>query len=87
MKIDTEGDYRISSDFENTPMLLMGTTVILDGTKNKYIEPQAAILHLQKGIYQLSGYYLADKVNSKQTLIRITTTGGKQIDADSYLFH
>jgi hexosaminidase len=87
LKIDREGDYHISSDFENTPMLLMGTTVILDGTKNKYIDPQAAILHLQKGIYQLSGYYLADKVNSRQTLIRITTTGGKQIDADSYLFH
>lgn len=87
LKIDTEGDYRISSDFENTPMLLMGTTVILDGTKNKYIEPQEAILHLQKGIYQLSGYYLADKVNSKQTLIRITTGDGKPIDADKLLFH
>lgn len=87
LKIDAEGDYRISSDFENTPMLLLGTTVILDGTKNKYIEPQAAILHLQKGIYQLSGYYLADKVNSRQALIKITTTHGKVIDTDNYLFH
>jgi len=87
LKIEKEGDYRISSDFENTPMLLMGTTLILDGSKNKYVEPQEAILHLQKGVYQLSGYFVADKVNSKQALIKIATMDGKPTDADSLLFH
>jgi hexosaminidase len=87
LKIEKEGDYRISSDFENTPMLLMGTTLILDGSKNKYVEPQEAILHLQKGVYQLSGYFVADKVNSKQALIKIATMDGKPIDADNLLFH
>jgi len=87
LKIDVEGDYRISSDFENTPMLLLGSTLILDGTKNKYVEPQEAILHLQKGVYQLNGYYVADKMNSKQALIKITAEDGKPLEADNYLFH
>jgi hexosaminidase len=87
LKIDAEGDYRITSDFENTPTLLIGTTVILDGSKNKYVEPQAAILHLQKGVYQVSGYYLADLTNSKQTFINITTPDGKPLSATNCLFH
>jgi hexosaminidase len=68
-------------------MVLLGTTLILDGTKNKYVEPQVAILHLAKGIYQISGYYLADATNSKQSMINIATGDGKPLDASEHLFH
>jgi hexosaminidase len=87
LKIDTEGDYRITSGFENSPQLQLGNTVIINSGKNKYVEPQSAILHLQKGVYPISGYYLADGQNSQQTLIGISTTDGKQLDAADYLFH
>jgi hexosaminidase len=87
LKIEKEGDYRISSGFETSPMLLLGTTIILDGTKNKYVDPQVAILHLEKGVYQLSGYYLADGTNCKQSMINITSGDDKTLEASEYLFH
>jgi len=87
LKIDNEGDYHITSNFATSPMLLIGTTVILNGGKDNYVYPQAAVLHLQKGIYQVSGFYLADKANSKQPFINISTTDGKPVDAADYLFH
>lgn len=87
LKVDAEGDYRITSNFATSPMLLIGTTVILDGGKDNYVYPQAAVLHLQKGTYQLSGYYLADKANSKQPFINISAIDGKPVDATNLLFH
>ena len=87
LKIEKEGDYHISSGFETSPMLLLCTTLILDGTRNKYIEPQEAILHLTKGVYQLNGYYLADTTNEKQALINITDGDGKELEPSLYLFH
>jgi hexosaminidase len=87
LRIEKEGDYHIASGFETSPMLLMGMTLILDGTKNKYIEPQEALLHLTKGVYQLSGYYLADTTNEKQSLITITDSEGRTVEASAYLFH
>ena len=67
-------------------MLMLGTVAIISN-KNKYIEPQAAILHLQKGIYPISGYYLADGTNSEQNLINIKRIDGKAIETSEYLFH
>ncbi len=86
LKIDAEGDYLITSDFENSPLVLLGNLVIINSNENKYVEPQETILHLQKGIYPISGYYLADATNSEQTLISIKTTDGNSAGT-SYLFH
>ncbi len=86
LKIDAEGDYVITSDFENSPLILLGNLVIINSNKNKYVEPQETILHLQKGIYSINGYYLADATNSEQTLISIKNTDGKSVGT-SYLFH
>jgi hexosaminidase len=87
LKIDTEGDYRITSDFENSPLILLNNLVIISGNKNKYIEPEETILHLQKGVYAISGYYLADATNSEQTLISIKPADGKPLETAGYLFH
>lgn len=86
LKIDTEGDYKIISGFEYSPLIALGKTIILNG-RNKYVEPQVAILHLQKGVYRLTGYYLADSTNSRQTLINIETLDGKPLNTQNYLFH
>ncbi|MHB8209626.1 family 20 glycosylhydrolase [Mucilaginibacter sp.] len=87
IKIDAENDYRITTEFETSPLLLLDNVVIINSGKNKYAEPQAAILHLKKGVYLLSGYYLADGQNSGQTLINIKMASGKQLEYTDYLFH
>jgi len=86
LKIDAEGDYTITSGFENSPLIVLGKVVIIN-PRNKYIDPQAAILHLQKGVYQLIGYYQADSVNSQQTLLKISAPDGKLLNTGDYLFH
>ncbi|SDF40310.1 hexosaminidase [Mucilaginibacter pineti] len=87
IKIDTEGDYEITSGFEISPELLLDGEVIISRGKNTYVEPQKALLHLKKGIYTLAGEYIADALNTNQTLIRLKTAGGKELNAESYLFH
>jgi len=87
LKIEDEGDYKITSEFENSPLLMMNNIMIINNTKNKYIEPQAAVFHLKKGVYTIKGYYLADAVNSEQKLINITTADGKPLETWAYLFH
>ncbi|TSJ38824.1 beta-N-acetylhexosaminidase [Mucilaginibacter corticis] len=86
LKIDTEGDYKITSGFEISPIMFLGKVIILSN-QNKYVEPQAVILHLQKGLYPLLGYYLADDTNSRQSLINLTTADGKSLNAAGFLFH
>jgi hexosaminidase len=87
VKIETEGDYRLTSGFENSPLLILGKEVVITYNRNKYVEPQAAILHLQKGIYRISGYYLADNENSEQMLIELKKADGKTVEPSAYLYH
>jgi hexosaminidase len=87
IKINTENDYRITTGFETSPLLLLDNVVIINRGKNKYAEPQAAVLHLKKGIYLLIGYYLADEQNSGQILINVKMSDGKQLEYADYLFH
>jgi len=86
LKIDTEGDYKITSGFETSPIMFLGKVIILSN-QNKYVQPQTVILHLQKGVYPLLGYYLADDTNSRQSLINITTIDGKPLNTSDFLFH
>jgi len=52
-----------------------------------YVEPQKALLHLKKGIYALSGHYMADKANENQTLIELKVAGGEKLYPKFYLMH
>jgi hexosaminidase len=87
IKIETEGDYQITTEFENSPLIMLDRAIIINNNKNRYIEPQVAILHLKKGLYLLNGYYLADAANSHQTLLTIKTGDGKPLETSEYLFH
>ena len=87
LKIEREGDYRITTEFENSPLIVLDKTVIVNYNKNRYADPQAAILHLEKGVYQISGYYLADSSNSEQTLLNIEAADGKSLETAEFLFH
>lgn len=87
IKIETEGDYQVATEFENSPLIMLDRAIIINNNKNKYIEPQVAILHLKKGLYMLNGYYLADAANSHQTLLTIKTGDGKPLETSEYLFH
>lgn len=87
LKIDIEGDYELTSGFEVSPELLVGDEPVIIRGKNTYVEPQKGLLHLKKGIYDLSGFYIADFLNIDQTLIQLKTADGKLIDSKYYLFH
>lgn len=87
IKIASEGDYRITTEFETSPLLMLDDALIINNSKNKFVEPQAAILHLKKGVYMLSGYYLAEEGNSGRTLINVRMENGKQLEYTDYLFH
>jgi len=87
IKIDAEDDYVITSGFEYSPLLLIDNTKVMSMSKNRYSEPQQALLHLKKGYYAIKGYYLADEYNVAQDLIRMKTTKGKVLEPGEYLFH
>lgn len=87
IKIDIEGDYELTSGFEVSPALFVGDQQIIYKNKNAYVEPQKALLHLKKGIYNLSGYYIADNINRMQDLILIKTANGKLLNPVRYMFH
>ena len=87
IKIDQEGDYELTSGFELSPALFIDNQPLMIKDKNTYVEPQKAILHLKKDIYEFSGYYSADDANSKQTLFQLKTAEGKLLDPQTYLFH
>lgn len=87
IKIEQEGDYELTSGFELSPALYMSNEPLLIKDKNTYVEPQKALLHLKKGIYEFSGNYIATENNSKQTLFQLKTADGKLLDPQVYLFH
>jgi hexosaminidase len=87
IKIDQEGDYELTSGFELSPALFIDNQPLMIKDKNTYVEPQKAILHLKKDIYEFSGYYSADDANSKQPLFQLKTADGKLLDPQTYLFH
>lgn len=85
--IATEGDYEITSEFLISPQLYLGDIAVISPDKNRYAEPQKAVLHLKNGYYTLTGYYAANDVNSAENLIRLKTSAGKVLNHDEYLFH
>ncbi|WP_158796957.1 beta-N-acetylhexosaminidase [Pedobacter sp. L105] len=87
LKISTEGDYRISTDFEISPAVDLDKQVIISQNKNKYVAPQSALLHLKIGYYQLRGYYPVNDKNKGQTLLVIKNAEGKLLDTAVSLFH
>jgi len=87
IKIDAESDYELTSGFEVSPTLYLDNDPVIRGEKNRYVEPQKAVLHLKKGFYEFSGYYTATEANSKQTLFSLKDAGGKLLDPAVYLFH
>lgn len=86
INIITEGDYEITSEFLISPQLYLDNIPVISPDKNRYAEPQKAVLHLKAGYYALSGYYPANDVNSREKLIRLTMAG-KVLNHENYLFH
>jgi hexosaminidase len=82
-----EGDYEITSEFLISPQLYLDNIAIINPDKNRYAEPQKAVLHLKKGYYTLTGYYAANDVNSGENLIQLKTASGKVFNHEDYLFH
>lgn len=87
IKIDNEGDYQLTSGFEDSPLLFVDNVQVISKDKDNYVEPQKALLHLKKGYYTIKGYYLANDANSGQNLLLLQTAGGKLLDLSVYLFH
>lgn len=87
IKIDNEGDYQLTSDFEDSPLLFVDNVLVISRDKDNYVDPQKALLHLKKGYYTIKGYYLADDTNSGQNLLQLQTAAGKLLDPSIYLYH
>ncbi|AYL94180.1 beta-N-acetylhexosaminidase [Mucilaginibacter celer] len=87
IKIDKEADYELTSGFEVSPALFVDNEEVIKPGFNTYVEPQKALLHLKKGVYALSGHYMADKANENQTLIELKTVGGDKLYPKFYLIH
>jgi hexosaminidase len=87
IKIDAEGDYQLTSGFEDSPLLFLDNVIVVNRDRNRYVEPQKALLHLKKGCYTLKGYYLAGDTNSGQNLLQLQTAEGKVLDPSAYLYH
>ncbi|MDP9080941.1 MAG: beta-N-acetylhexosaminidase [Bacteroidota bacterium] len=87
IKIDNEGDYQLTSGFEDSPLLFVDNVVVINRDKDNYVDPQKALLHLKKGYYTFKGYYLADDTNSGQSLLQLQTAAGKLLDPSVYLYH
>ncbi|WP_184549541.1 beta-N-acetylhexosaminidase [Mucilaginibacter sp. FT3.2] len=87
IKIEEEGDYELTSGFEVSPALFLNNQAIIYKNRNTYVEPQKALLHLKKGVYPISGYYVADNNNRTQDLILLKTANGKLLDPQRYMFH
>ena len=87
LKIDKEGDYNITQGFEVSPVIYLDKDIIIYRDQNKYVDPQRAFLHLQKGVYQLKGYYIANNENVAQLPIVMKDADGKTLDVSEYLFH
>jgi hexosaminidase len=87
INIVTEGDYEITSEFLISPQLYLDNIPVISPDKNRYAEPQKAVLHLRKGYYTLTGYYAANDVNNGEKLIQLKTALGKVLNHEDYLFH
>jgi hexosaminidase len=87
IKIEQEGDYELTSGFEVSPALFIDNAPVIIRGRNTYVEPQKALLHLKKGFYELSGYYVANETNSRQPLLQLKTADSKQLNLQVYLFH
>ena len=87
IKIDNDGDYQLTTGFEESPLVFLDNVPVINREKNAYVEPQKALLHLKKGYYTVKGYYLADDANSAQNLIQLQNSSGKILDPAGYLFH
>ncbi|MGF7076403.1 beta-N-acetylhexosaminidase [Mucilaginibacter sp. 3215] len=87
IKIDKEADYELTTGFEVSPALFLDEVPVIKMGMNTYVEPQKALLHLKKGIYALSGHYMADKANENQTLIELKVAGGEKLYPKFYLMH
>jgi len=87
IKIDNEGDYQLTTGFEESPLVFLDNVPVINREKNTYVEPQKALLHLKKGYYAVKGYYLADDANSAQHLLQLQTSTGKILDPATYLYH
>lgn len=88
LKIDVDGDYELTSGFEVSPALFLDGKPVIYKNKNTYVEPQKALLHLKKGVYNLSGYYIADNINRMQDLLLLKEAAtDKLIDPGKYMFH
>lgn len=87
INIATDGDYEITSDFLISPQLYLDNISVISPDKNRYAEPQKAVLHLKKGAYTLTGYYMANDVNSGEKLIQLKTALGTVLNHEDYLFH
>jgi hexosaminidase len=87
IKIMEEGDYELTSGFEYSPALLIDNVPVMTIGKNRYSEPQQALLHLKKGYYSLNAYYQADEYNTSQDFIRLKSVKGKVFEPSEYLYH
>jgi len=87
IKIDEEGDYELTSGFEDSPLLFVDNVMVVNRDRNRYVEPQKALLHFKKGCYAIKGYYLADDTNSGKNLLQLQTAEGKVLDPAAYLYH
>ncbi|MEO3406695.1 beta-N-acetylhexosaminidase [Mucilaginibacter sp. CAU 1740] len=87
IKIDKEADYELTTGFEETPALFVDDVEVIKPGFNTYVEPQKALLHLKKGVYALSGHYVAGKANENQSLIELKVAGGEKLYPKFYLVH
>jgi len=87
LKIEHEGDYQLTSGFEVSPALFLNGQPVIYRNKSTYVEPQKALLHLKRGVYNLSGYYIADNTNRMQDLIVLRTASGEVVDPQRYMLH
>jgi hexosaminidase len=87
IRIEEEGNYELTSGFELSPALFLSGEEVIYINKDRYVEPQKALLHLKKGVYTISGYYKADNVNRLQDLLLLKSADGKLLDPQRYLLH
>ncbi|TSD63306.1 beta-N-acetylhexosaminidase [Inquilinus sp. KBS0705] len=87
LKIPTEGDYELTSAFEMSPEIWVDDKPAISIDKNRYAEPQKALLHLKKGYYAIKAYYPVTEVNNDEKLLQLKAPSGRVLNVAAYLFH
>jgi hexosaminidase len=87
LKIEHEGDYQLTSGFGVSPALFINGQPVIYRNKDTYVEPQKALLRLKKGVYNISGYYIADNTNRMQDLLLLKAANGEPLDPERYMLH